>query len=100
TSIKKVTTSITKTKTQISATQLQIAQLASGIEDKQASIDIDHAGLAESLRLLDEAEGKTLASQLLTTGSVSDAWQDIDNYETLQGAVRSHIANLAREKQQ
>jgi murein DD-endopeptidase MepM/ murein hydrolase activator NlpD len=99
-SIKKVTSSVTLTKTQISATQLQIAQLQGGIEDKQASIETNQAGLAESLRLMDAAENQSLAAQLLAAGSISNAWEDVDNYQTIQGAVRAQIDNLAKEKQQ
>jgi peptidoglycan DL-endopeptidase CwlO len=99
-SIKKVTASVNLTKAQISATQLQIAQLQGGIADKQSSIDTNRAGLAESLRRLHEAENVTLASQVLAAGSVSSVWEDVDNFQTLQGAVQGHIVNLAEEKQQ
>ncbi len=99
-SIKKVSATITKTKAQISTTQLQIDQLQNGIEDKQASINTDEAGLAESLRRLDESETGSLVTKLLASGSLANTWEDIDNFQTLQGAVRNHIVSLAQEKQQ
>jgi len=99
-SIKKVTASVNLTKAQIDSTQLQIDELANGIDDKQAAIDGDHAGLAESIRRLNETESNPLATELLMSGSVSSAWEDIDNFQTLQGAVRGHIVNLTQEKQQ
>ena len=99
-SIKKVTASVNLTKAQISTTQLQISELEGGIADKQSSIDTNRAGLAESLRRLHEAENVTFASQVLTSGSVSSVWEDVDNFQTLQGAVQNHIVSLAQEKQQ
>lgn len=99
-SIKKVTASVNLTKAQISTTQLQIAKLQDGISDKQNSINTDRAGLGESLRLLDQGEGQSLVSQILTSGSISSAWEDVDNFQTLQGAVQQHIISLAKEKQQ
>jgi len=99
-SIKKVTASVNLTRAQIDTTQLQIAQLANGIDDKQNSINKDQAGLGETLRRLNETENNALATELLMSGSISNAWEDVDNYQTLQGAVRGHILNLTHEKQQ
>lgn len=99
-SIKKVTASVNLTKAQISTTQLQIDKLQDGIADKQNSINTDQAGLGETLRLIDQGEAQSLVSQMLTSGSISSAWEDIDNFQTLQGAVRLHIVNLSKEKQQ
>jgi murein DD-endopeptidase MepM/ murein hydrolase activator NlpD len=99
-SIKKVTASVNLTKAQIDATQLQITQLENGIDDKQDSINTNRAGLAESLRRLHEVDKTTLASQIMVSGSISSAWEDIDNFQTIQGAVQGHIVSLTQEKQQ
>jgi murein DD-endopeptidase MepM/ murein hydrolase activator NlpD len=99
-SIKKVTASVNLTKNQISATQLEIVQLQDGIVVKESSIQVDEAGLAESLRRLNEAETRSLASHILASGSISTVWRDIDNFQTLQNSVRVHITNLAKEKQE
>src|SRR6185503_12804056 len=86
--IKKVTASVNLTKNQISSTQLEIRQLEQGIQGKEESIARDDAALAQSLRVLDEAETRSLASQILSSGSISDIWQDMDNISMLQSAVR------------
>ena len=99
-SIKKVTASVTRTKAQISATQLEIQQLESGIQDKQASINTNEAGLEQALRRLDELESQPLVAQILASGTLSAAWRDIDTFETLQSAVRDHIASLTSEKKE
>ncbi len=96
--IKKATASINSTKNKIGATQLEIQQLAQGMASKQRSIDIDRAGLKESFRRLDLTEKQPLAIQILSSGSMSEAWEDIDSAQTLQRAMREHIDHLSVEK--
>jgi murein DD-endopeptidase MepM/ murein hydrolase activator NlpD len=96
---KQLAAKITVTKSQISTTQLQIKQLADGIATKQSSIVDEQAGLAESLRRLNEAEEVPFSVTILSAGNISDAWQDVDAMDTLQGAVQSNIAQLNADKQ-
>jgi len=98
--IKKVTASVNLTKNQISSTQLEIKQLEQGIEGKQEAIARDDAALAESLRALNDAEKQPLASQILSEGTISQVWRDMDNIGSLQEAVRGRIKNLQSQKQQ
>ncbi|MDP2648699.1 MAG: peptidoglycan DD-metalloendopeptidase family protein [Patescibacteria group bacterium] len=97
-SIKKVSASINLTKNQIGSTELQIQQLAKGIDSKQASIEVDRAGLAESLRNLNAAETRSLVVQILNSESVSDVWQDVETLHSLQSAMNDQIRVLATEK--
>ena len=97
--IKKVQTSITLTQNQIAATQLEIQQLGKGIESKQSSIQVDQSGLAQSLRSLDAAEKQPLVVQVLGAEDAITAWQDLDAYDTIQGAVSDRIDTLSKEKQ-
>ena len=98
-SLKKITASVNVTKNKISATQLEIQQLTSGIADKQTSIETDEAGLAESIRILANSEMQPLAVQLLSSDTVSTAWEDIDATESVQRAVHDRITKLSSEKQ-
>lgn len=98
-SIKKTTASISSTKNKISTTQLQIQQLARGIAGKQASIATNRAGLAESLRRLNENETESLAAQMLSAGDISEAWRDANAIQSLQSSVNDRIGKLGREKQ-
>lgn len=97
-SIKKVTASISVTKNRIRSSELQIQQLSEGIAGKQSSIEIDQAGLAETLRGLDRLEVQPLIIQLLSSDTISTAWQDIETLESLQTAVNQRIKILAAEK--
>lgn len=98
-SIKKITASISVTKNQVSATQLQIQQLSKGIATKQSLIDADKAGLAESLRSLNEIEVRSLVSQMLSAEDISEAWQDVDAIHSLQTSIGDQITILGKEKQ-
>jgi murein DD-endopeptidase MepM/ murein hydrolase activator NlpD len=98
-SIKKTTASITVTKSQISTTQLQIQQLASGIAQKQNTIQDQEAGLAESIRILAQADQQPLAVAILSSDGISSAWDDFDATEALQGAIDSDITQLSAAKQ-
>ncbi len=97
---KKLTSSIAVTEKQISTTQLQIRQLQSGIETKEGSIAVSQAGLAESFRRLSEAEDKPLAVAVLSSNTLTDAWQDVDSHTTLEEDLRSQISALSQQKQQ
>ena len=96
---KQLAAKITVMKSQINTTQLQIQQLSKGIAGKQASIDTDESGLAESMRLLDETEGEPLIFQILASENVAAAWEDVDANESLQSAIDTQITTLASEKQ-
>lgn len=96
---KKLNASINLTKNQIKTTELQIRQLASGIADKQSTIESDRDALAESLRILDRSEQQPLSLAILSAGDISEAWQDIDTIASIQDAVQIDIERLAEEKQ-
>lgn len=96
---KKLTAQVTVTKNQIGTTQKQIQQLSQGIDAAQGSIDSNRAGLAQSLRALNDADQRPLAVTILAAGDITDAWRNIDAIATLQEAVRDDIRNLAEQKQ-
>ncbi len=97
---KKLLAQISVTQKQINNTQLQIQQLAAGIETREGSIDVNKAGLAESIRRLAQAEKAPLALSVFASASLSDAWQDIDAQAVLSEAVQEDIQILASEKQE
>lgn len=97
-SIKKTTAQMTQTQNKIDATQLQIKQLSTSIDRAQSSIDVNSAGLGETLRSLSEVETTPLVVHMLAEGTLADVWKDISELESLQGAVREHIQNLAMAK--
>ena len=96
---KQLNAKITVTKNQIKTTQLQIQQLSQGIATKQSSIEDERAGLGESLRTLDAMEQVPLSITLLSAGTISDAWQDVDAIASIQNAMQTTIVKLTADKQ-
>ncbi len=97
---KKLTSQISVTQKQINNTELQIKQLSEGIQTRQGSIEVNRAGLAESLRRLSQSETAPLALSVLASNTLTDAWQDADAHAQLEGAVQDDIQALSSEKQQ
>ncbi len=96
---KKLLSQVSLTQKQINSTQLQIQQLSAGIQTREGSIAVNRAGLAESMRRLSQAEKAPLALSILSSESVTDAWQDIDAHASLEDAVQGQIRTLSSEKQ-
>lgn len=95
---KKITASINATKNRIATTELEIKQLSQGIAVKEHSISKDEAGLAETLRILDESETESLAIRLLSREDIAAIWADIDAMAKMQEAVRKNITELVDQK--
>lgn len=95
---KKITASINATKNRIATTELEIKQLSQGIAVKEHSISKDEAGLAETLRILDESETEPLAIRLLSREDIAAIWADIDAMAKMQEAVRKNITELVDQK--
>jgi murein DD-endopeptidase MepM/ murein hydrolase activator NlpD len=96
---KKLNASISITKNKIGTLQLEIQELSRGIASKEDLIANDKAGLAESMRRLDEVERKTIFEALLSNEGLSAVWEEMDAHNILQGAVRNNIAELSAQKQ-
>ncbi len=97
---KQLQAKVNVTTNQMKTTQLQIQQLANGIASKQSSIEDNKAGLAESLRLLNQHDEQPLSLAILSANDISDAWTDVDTMASLQEAVRGDIQRLAQEQQE
>jgi len=96
---KKLTAQINVTKNKIGALQLEIQELSRGIAGKESSIEKNEAGLAESVRFLNETESRTLLETLLSSKSLSDVWQDMEASLVIQSGIKNDIDALATQKQ-
>lgn len=97
---KQLLAKVNATKTQINSTQLQIQQIAGSIASKEGTIDGYRSSLGESIRLLHEADQRSLAVSILSSGSITEAWEDTETISLLQGAVQDTIGKLLEQKQQ
>ena len=96
---KKLTAQINVTQNKIGALQLEIQELSRGIAGKESSIEKNEAGLAESVRFLNETESRTLLETLLSSKSLSDVWQDMEASLVIQSGIKNDIDALATQKQ-
>lgn len=96
---KKLQATVTATQTQISTTQAQIATLGQTITKKQATVEDDKAALEESIRSLARTDSQSLAVSMLSSDTLTDAWEDTDALAQLQDAVHSSIQSLNAETQ-
>jgi len=87
---------------QIRQSDIALAQLRNDIADKQAAIgQVDskvergQESLAQILRKTREIDDTSLASVILSNGSLSDAFRDIDSFQTLQNSLSNAFAEMA-----
>jgi membrane-bound lytic murein transglycosylase B len=87
---------------QIKQSDLTLQQLASSIADKEAAItQVDgnvaqgQQSLAQILRATHEIDDTSIATLILSTGSISDVFQDVDNFETLQKSLSDSFTQMA-----
>src|SRR3989344_6249434 len=96
---KKLTASIKATQNKVSSLQLEIQALSRNIAGKENAIELNKAGLAESLRRLSEAEQMTLVEAVLSSEDLGSMWADIDTNSTLREAVQEGIEDLSIQKE-
>ena len=95
---KKLTASISVTKNRIGSLELEIQGLSENIGLKEGSIRVEEAGLAETIRRLNETETKTLAFSILSSEDLASVWSDMDASYALQDAMRKDIQELSVQK--
>jgi len=95
---KQLNAKISVTRSQINTTQLEIKKLSEGIADKEAAIDAQLSGLAETLRTMERTERTPLIVSVLSSDSIRGVWGDMDAIATLHDAIRDDVARLGQEK--
>lgn len=103
--IQTIDVSRTKTATQIADIQkkiaganLKLSQLSIQIGDKEDSIALDRAAVAEALRAIDSSDDSSLIEDMLAADDISAAWVAADNLSSLNEALGNHAAALGEAK--
>ncbi|MBU6388520.1 peptidoglycan DD-metalloendopeptidase family protein [Patescibacteria group bacterium] len=91
---KQLASQIEVTKSKIASANLQIQELTLSIGDKETSIAADQAAVAKALRGIAEREQASLVTQLISTDTLGDAWQTIDQAVQFNQALSGDIDNL------
>lgn len=98
---------INKTKTEIQKKELLIKQLSGKIDQKSETINQlsneltrEQKSLAKLIRKINEIQGYSLVEVFLSNESISDFYQDVDSYVTLQDALynSAHTIKQVRSK--
>ena len=92
---------------QIRQTDLTLKQIQTDITDKQQAIRLvdikvvkGQDSLAQILRRTREIDDLSIATLALATGSISDVFQQIDNYEAIQKALGESFEEMALYKEE
>ncbi len=89
-----LTIQIKVTQNKIASANLQIKELSLSIGDKEASIASDQDALSKALRSVAEDEGVSLVTQLISSNSLGDAWQQVDHTILFNRALSENINRL------
>jgi peptidoglycan hydrolase CwlO-like protein len=95
---KKIQSQVAVTQDQINVTQLQIKQLGSAIMGTQETIVSDEAALEGYLRNLQKADDEPLIVRVLKSGTLVNAWTDVNETLQMQAAVQKQWTNLQTQK--
>lgn len=82
------------TQKQISITQFQIKQFGSDIANTQQTISKNQAMLGAYLQSLQKADGQSSLEQVLASGTLSEAWADVNAIVRIQNAVQENLHTL------
>lgn len=87
---------------QIKQTDLTLQQISSDISGKQSAIkDVDgkvaqgEAALAQIIREQNEIDNTSLATILLSSGSLTDVFREIDTFQTLKSSLNQSFEKMA-----
>jgi len=91
---KKLASEIKVTQSKIASANLKIKELSLSISDKEETITTDQNAIAKALRDVAEDEQSSLVIQLISSNSMSDAWQAADHSLQFNRALADDINHL------
>jgi murein DD-endopeptidase MepM/ murein hydrolase activator NlpD len=91
---KQLSTQIQVTQNKIASANLQIQQLTLSIGSKEASISTNQDAISKQLRSITESEHMPLVATIISSISLSDAWQATDKSIQFNQALGNNIHTL------
>jgi peptidoglycan hydrolase CwlO-like protein len=91
---KELAAQIKLTQAQIAAANTSITGLTSSIADKQESIGASQDAIASALRTIAQDEDASLVTQIISSNSLQEAWQDADVTFQFDRALEANIDQL------
>ncbi|MCL4392365.1 hypothetical protein M1413_03470 [Patescibacteria group bacterium] len=90
---------VNATQYQIKVTELQIQQSGVQIASAEQEIATDQAALEESLRLLQTTGDQSLLIRILSSGTITEAWNNTNAVLQLQNNIQNNIQTLQQQEQ-
>lgn len=91
---KQLATQIQVTQNKIASANLQIRQLTLSIGDKEEKIKTDQDAISKQLRTMTESERVPLIATLISSDTLGEAWQSVDQAIQFNEALGANIASL------
>lgn len=91
---KQLASQIQVTQNKIASANLQIQQLSLSIGDKETSIATDQSAIVKALNGIYEGEQPSLIIELISSNSLDDAWQSVDEFMQFNRALQKNISDL------
>ncbi len=98
--IKALETKIRAQSLVLSQLQVSISEKNSTIKSLTEKIDREHQNLAELLRNTNEFDQKNMLELLLSSGTVSDFYRDVQSYQSIKQAISDSINQINDTKAQ
>lgn len=96
---KKLTADIKITEAKIAATTLNVKRLGSEIGGKEESIIKHRSAIGEMIRIANEADNISLAELALSSGTISDFWNDAERVRQFASNAEAQIRQLQSVKE-
>ena len=90
----KLASEIKVTQNKIASANLSIKELTLSIGDKETVIAEDHSAIAKALRSVAEDEGTSIITQLISSHSLSEAWETADQVILFNRALNDNITEM------
>ena len=95
---KKLSSSIYLTGQQISTTGLKIEKLGIEISERETEIQLNSAALVEAIRVINEKESYSFLESILTSGTLSELWNDLEGLQKVQTEIKNKTNALKNLK--
>jgi murein DD-endopeptidase MepM/ murein hydrolase activator NlpD len=95
---KKLAADIQVTQGKIENKNLEITELGTQISDKEETIDDDRRIIKQSLIIMNQEDTTSIPNLLLSTRSLSNAWNSLDELGTLQNNLVNRVNNIRQVK--
>jgi peptidoglycan hydrolase CwlO-like protein len=86
------------TQSQINSTQLQLQELGDQIASTKQNISSAQQAITEYIQNINQSDGQSMLFQLISSGNLSDFWQNYDETVQVQDAVQTKSHQLQTEE--